>query len=159
MYGFGPQFVSEFKSADIPLKNVSQENGSSQEILEFSWQYGVFDNPGSQGWHGLKGKVSNGFFILDQGGHQIYRSQVYVPVTGYYRIEIEGVDPDYLLVDQKPADRNILLEEGWHQCTVAYANTEKGKFRFQKEHIGILEREVLWYFPGIICYPGKTIFI
>jgi len=156
VYGFGPQFVSEFKSADIPLKNVSQENGSSQEILEFSWQYGVFDNPGSQGWHGLKGKVSNGFFILDQGGHQIYRSQVYVPVTGYYRIEIEGVDPDYLLVDQKPADRNILLEEGWHQCTVAYANTEKGKFRFQKgTYRDFRKRSSVVFFPASSVTPEK----
>ena len=124
--------------------------------MEFSWQYGVFDNPGSQGWHGLKGKVSDGFFILDQGAHQIYKSKVYVPVTGSYRIEIDGVQPDSLLIDQKPANENVWLEEGWHPCTVAYANTEKGKFKFQKgTYRDFRKRSSVVFFPASSVTPAK----
>lgn len=156
VYGFGPQFVTECTSTDIPLDNVLQGNESSGEMLEFSWQYGVFDNPGSQGWHGLKGKVSDGFFILDQGAHQIYKSKVYVPVTGSYRIEIDGVQPDFLLIDQKPANENIWLEEGWHPCTVAYANTEKGKFKFQKgTYRDFRKRSSVVFFPASSVTPAK----
>ena len=62
------------------ISDVLAESRKPGKILEFSWQFGVFDNPGSQGWHGLKGKVSDGFFILDQGGHQIYRRHLSYPM-------------------------------------------------------------------------------
>lgn len=114
----------------------------------FSWQYGVWDNPGSQGMHGLKAKVNDGFFILDQGGHQLYKTWVYAPDNGRYRMEIEGVTPDSLLIDGQSVSPTmslttspiismvtpptISLTKGWHRLLVAYANTEKTKYTAER---------------------------
>ena len=156
VYGFGPQFTAEIIPANIPLEKVLQKKNTSKNMLEFSWQYGVYDNPGSQGWHGLKGKVSDGFFILDQGAHQIYKTKVFVPTNGSYRIEVEGVQPDCIQVDGKDVDELVSLEKGWHSCTVAYAHTEKGSFKFQKgEYRDFRKRGAVVFFPASSATPKK----
>ncbi|MDR1980152.1 MAG: hypothetical protein LBQ39_00855 [Tannerellaceae bacterium] len=113
MYGFGAQF------------RLQQEKEETGDMLEFSWQYGVYGNPGPQGYHGLKGKISDGFFILDKGGHQVYHTWVYAPRKDHYRIEAYGTEPDDLLIGQQQAGKTITLDKGWHQLSVAYANTAK----------------------------------
>ena len=70
IYGYGPQY--ETCSDSFP----------DWKTVSFSWQYGVWDNPGAQGYHGLKGKISDGFFILDRGGLQRFRTYVYVKESG-----------------------------------------------------------------------------
>lgn len=158
IYGYGPQFISYFKSEDNPLSDISDilKESESGKMLEFSWQYGVFDNPGSQGWHGLKGKVSDGFFILNQGGHQIYRSMVYAPAEGNYRIEISGVEPDFLLVDGKPAAKNVRLDQGWHQVAAAYANTKKTEFQLHRgAYRDFRDRSAVVFFPSSSPTPEK----
>lgn len=47
-----------------------------------------------QGYHGLKGKVDDRFFILDKGKNQQFRTHVYAPRKRGYRIETDGVKPD-----------------------------------------------------------------
>lgn len=159
IYGYGEQFVSYFKSAGESMSNISDvlaESRKPGKILEFSWQFGVFDNPGSQGWHGLKGKVSDGFFILDQGGHQIYRSMVYAPAKDNYRVEVCGIKPDFLLVDGKAVNENLLLDQGWHQVVVAYIGTPKTEFKFQKgAYRDFRERSAVVFFPASSLTPEK----
>lgn len=134
IYGFGMQALLYTISADQSIQeavSAVNEGRLPYAPYDFSWQYGVWDNPGSQGMHGLKGKVSDGFFILDQGCHQIYKTQVYAPEDGSYRIETEGVIPDLLLIDGKNSVGKVRLEKGWHQLVVAYANTEKSTYVFE----------------------------
>ncbi|MDR0844318.1 MAG: hypothetical protein LBN71_03790, partial [Tannerella sp.] len=145
VYGFGPQmqafFYDDFKSG----------TALSEELTEFSWQYGVWDNPGSQGWHGLKGKVDDGFLILDRGSDaQVYRTEAYVPVRGDYRVETSGVPPGWILIDKDiqapvtkaalengaraetdavPANCTVTLDKGWHLLTVGYPETAKTEYK------------------------------
>lgn len=135
VYGFGPQMeYFPVPSADpleksITLLNEKKESISQNaSLLEFSWQFGVYDQPGTQGWHGLKGKVSDGFFILDQGVHQLYKTQVFAPEDGMYRVEISGVNPTHILINNQQVDRNNYLKKGWHQLIVAFADTKKDPF-------------------------------
>jgi len=157
VYGFGPQFIYRPAPTDIPLSTVVNSSRASrlpEEILEYSWQYGVFDNPGSQGWHGLKGKVSDGFFILDQGSHQIYHTRVFAPEKANYRIEVSGVEPDYLLIDQQKINKEVTLNKGWHPLTVAYANTKEGKYRFKKgAYRDFRDRSAVVLFPSTSLSP------
>jgi len=110
VYGFGFQFRS-----DAPV--------------EFSWQYGVYDQPGSQGYHGLKGKVNDGFLILDRGGKQVFTTFVYASVKGDYRIETVQTKPDMVKIDGKVADSEVVtLDKGWHPLEITFNNTEKGEY-------------------------------
>jgi hypothetical protein len=152
VYGFGPQMFADnrpsgecIETAVASLKHAE----SPGELLEFSWQYGVWDNPGSQGWHGLKGKVSDGFLILDRGAHQLYRTQVYVPQQGDYRIETDGIQPAQLLIDGVPADGKVTLSKGWHPLIAAYPDTKKTGFRMQTgSYRDSRERSAVVLFPA-----------
>ena len=121
-YGYAPQALVEWTDG---------ENFS--DTVSYSWKYGVWDNPGSQGWHGLKGKVSDGFFILDKGGDQLFRTSVYAGKTGVYRILQDGVSADAIKVDDNDVTgmSTIRLRKGWHELSVLYRNTEKQNYRSQ----------------------------
>ena len=119
IYGYGPQY--ETYSDSFP----------NWKTVSFSWQYGVWDNPGAQGYHGLKGKISDGFFILDRGGLQRFRTYVYVKESGTYRVEQIGTLADVVLIDGAFAHEKIELTQGWHSLLVEYANTCKIEYKSQ----------------------------
>jgi hypothetical protein len=132
IYGYAPYMETINLDAKTNLKEAVADGLSEEEWTPycFSWQYGVFDSPGSQGYHGLKGKVDNRFIILDQGCHQIFRTKVYAPADGQYRIEQEGVMPDVATMDgQLISGTTISLTKGWHEMIIAYANTPKESYR------------------------------
>lgn len=114
IYGYGPQAVLNY--------GISQS-----EEYAFSWEYGVWDNPGSQGYHGLKSKISDGFFILDKGGKQTFSTYVYAPVEGDYRVEQIYTRADKILVDDKVITDLVHLTQGWHSLVTEYENTVKAE--------------------------------
>ena len=110
IYGYGPQAVLNY--------------GKRQsEVYDFSWEYGVWDNPGSQGYHGLKSKICDGFFILDKGGKQTFTTYVYAPTDGDYRIEQIYTPANKILLDDKQVAAEVQLAKGWHSLVVEYENT------------------------------------
>ena len=114
IYGYGPQAMLNY--------------GKSQsEVYDFSWEYGVWDNPGSQGYHGLKSKVCDGFFILDKGGKQTFSTYVYAPQADNYRIEQIYTLADRILIDDKEVTDKVALSQGWHSLVVEYENTVERK--------------------------------
>lgn len=114
---------------DSCLERIEGDSSVEWEPYAFSWQYGVRDNPGSQGYHGLKGKVDNRFLILDRGGHQLFRTFVYAPRAGTYRIEQEGTRPAYIYIDGKTVGESLVaLSEGWHRLLLAYPDTKRGSY-------------------------------
>lgn len=117
IYGYGPQAETGTEG----LRNWTS--------LSFSWQYGVWDNPGAQGYHGLKGKVDDRFFILDKGGDQQFVTYVYAPETGTYRIETEGVAPDYIQIEGKDVEQTVSLQKGWHLLLVGYYGTQQAAYQ------------------------------
>ncbi len=115
IYGYGPQAILE--------------HHSQSTVYDFSWEYGVWDNPGSQGWHGLKSKVDDGFFILDKGGKQVFRTHVYAPAKGTYRIEQMHVKADRITIDGQEVAGQVNLAKGWHPLVAEYENTLVEKSR------------------------------
>ena len=127
IYGYGEQATLEW--------------GGKREPYNFSWQYGVWGEPGSQGYHGLKSKVSDGFFILDKGKAQRFSTCVYVPQSGNYRIEQIYTPADKIIIDgNKVADSQglalnlenftssvVRLKRGWHSMVVEYDTREPKK--------------------------------
>lgn len=51
---FGPQFIS--------CEKLPDGNSADGSRVEFSWRYGIENDPGHQGYHGLKGYIHNDIF-------------------------------------------------------------------------------------------------
>lgn len=106
----------------------------------FSWQYGVENNPGSQGYHGLKGRVDNNFLILDKGRNMLFRTQFYAPETDFYVLITGNVTPEGIYIDgenirsedivsregpngQRETRYTVNLRKGWHSLLLVFTNT------------------------------------
>lgn len=136
IYGYGLQTFEYSFSGDKLIEECLLEIAENKAFFSpysFSWQYGVWDNPGSQGMHGLKAKIDNRFFILNKKGHQVFRTQVYANNDGEYEIVLQGVNPDIILIDNvKTASNKVFLKQGWHSLLVVYANTIERKYKFER---------------------------
>ena len=87
-YSFGPGFWV-INSSDEEGEALLDQVLSEKEVLktgnkvhtweqyDYSLREGVEGNPGSQGYHGLKGQVSDDFFILEKGGTYFYKTFVH----------------------------------------------------------------------------------
>lgn len=158
VYGYAPYMQTLTLDASINLDSLLQ---SRMETLIwqpycYSWQYGVFDNPGSQGYHGLKGKVDDRFIILDKGGHQLFKTLMYVEKPNNYHIEQEGVSPDFLLIDGViTTSDKCFLSKGWHNLLLAYARTAKGKYNLPDKKANSVDNRnrsaVVFYEEGMLC--------
>lgn len=139
IYGYGPQVETK-------------ADGTDWSSVSFSWQYGVWDNPGAQGYHGLKGKIDDRFFILDKGENQRFRTFVYAPEDGSYRIERVGVAPDYIRIDNENVIGDMVsLKKGWHPLEVAYSGSEKVEYQLRT---GLLTDDRKRGF--VVLYPSTT---
>lgn len=129
--GYGPYMMMACVDPAVPIESVvkTQGRGSVWTPYPWSWQHGVFDSPGSQGYHGLKGKVDSRFLILDRGAHQLFRTRVLAPSGGKYRIVREGVAPTCVKIDGREVKEGIVrLRKGWHDLFIAYAGTSASEY-------------------------------
>ena len=127
-YGFGEQMEfladSSSLSTDQLLAEIHAGKRHDWQPYDFSWQYGVEGEPGSQGYHGLKGRVDNRFLILDRGTKMLFRTHVLAPENGNYVIQTEGVQPNRLLIDhQSIHDNRVELKKGWHELIAVFEHT------------------------------------
>lgn len=136
IYGYGAHLMTKTFAPHLDLDSLESVLTTRPSITDdtwlpytYSWQYGVFDQPGGQGWHGLKAKVDGRFLILDRGGHQCFYTKVYAPSDATYRIIVEGVKPHGLYIDNKPSHSTaIALTKGWHTLLMTYADTPREDF-------------------------------
>jgi hypothetical protein len=98
----------------------------SWEPYAFSWRWGVEDQPGSQGYHGLKGKVSDHFLIMGKEGHYLFSFFVEVPDEMEVRVLQEGKKAYGIWIDgQKLIGETLELSAGQHQVMICF-NQIKG---------------------------------
>ncbi len=157
-YGYADFMETAAIDAAIDLKSFLEQSDFDSHVAwrpyAFSWQYGVRDNPGSQGFHGLKGKVDNRFLILDQGGHQLFRTFVYAPSPGNYRIEQEGARPACIYIDGKPAGESLVaLSEGWHRLLLAYSDTKRGSYVLSEKQSNSIDGRDR---SAVLLYPAES---
>jgi hypothetical protein len=146
---------------------------------EFSWRWGVENQPGSQGYHGLKGKISDHFLIMGKGGHHFFTSFIHVPRDMTVRVLQEGREPYGIWIDSKKLmGKTLRLATGRHRIMVCYKNIKaepgpRGNHPIDKRARSAVvlvedrteQRERLplsmkWYGqPGILrydCYSSKA---
>ena len=67
LHSYGPQMLLHKAAAaltpeqEVALSMATQPGQGDWSSYEFSWRYGLEDNPGHQGYHGTKGKISDNF--------------------------------------------------------------------------------------------------
>lgn len=158
IYGYGPYMLACTIDESEDVDKFIASDAGDWKPYSWSWQYGVFDSPGSQGYHGLKAKVDPRFLILDQGGHQLFKTNVYVPKNGKYRVVVEGVEPDRLLVDGNAVKAGELkMKAGWHALLVAYCGTKKTEYDLSKlrgDTIDDRDRSMVMFYPAGAAEPA-----
>ncbi|MDG1358227.1 MAG: glycosyl hydrolase, partial [Akkermansiaceae bacterium] len=80
LHGYGPQMLmhkaatalTTQQEAALSRSFTPYETGQGEQAewtkYDFSWRYGVEDNPGHQGYHGTKGKISDNFLRVGKDG-------------------------------------------------------------------------------------------
>lgn len=159
IYGCGPymETCEADSSEDIDAFLAEGMDKAAWRPYVWSWQYGVPDSPGSQGWHGLKSRVDDRFLILDKGMHQIFRTNVYAPAKGEYRLCVEGKAPYKIFIDGKVSvEGKVALRAGWHRLVVAYANTVRTDYSLvgmRSSSIDRRDRSMVMLYPSSAPQP------
>jgi len=74
LHSYGPQMllhkaaVAMTPEQEVALSMATQPGQGDWSSYEFSWRYGLEDNPGHQGYHGTKGKISDNFLRVGAEG-------------------------------------------------------------------------------------------
>jgi len=140
--GFGPQFL---KLGALPiLPTVAQLaklephkpgdetsiNGIKYQWEEycFSWQHGVENDPGHQGYHGLKGQMYDDFIRLGAPAEE-KMSKIHIPEeTGNYYILSTSV----IANDKGNYDKAIRLNKGANAVLAVYSKSCETFLTFRK---------------------------
>ena len=194
---YGPQFyrlgplpasadssMLDAKLAMIDQVEVNQPveiNGKKYywQSYEFSWRWGLKDDAGHQGYHGMKGQVNNeniSFGKIDrflkykpvyplkaeaEGSIYYLWSNVVSPGQLQARIQRSGLLPSKAYLNNSPveADKELVaLKQGKNPLLLKYNNVGRGTFVFEnKEITGRIEKPVSlatdWYLnPAILPY-------
>jgi hypothetical protein len=143
--GFGPAF---YKIGPLPenidvskiSKTLLQDEAKSDGVLfdgkfykwepySFSWRYGVENDPGHQGWHGLKEQMYDEFIRLgkpdvqwtsivykkeDAGTNYFLYTNVYAPESGNYHLLTGGIKPSSLWLNdiETVPNQKVNLKKG-----------------------------------------------
>jgi hypothetical protein len=164
---FGPRFwklgplpenavtaSSETRLADVRQMDPSGKmeiNGTAFQWFpyEFSMRWGNEEDPGHQGYHGLKENVGDDFICLgtprwasreyvydpEPGGSRYYLwTSVFSPLVREVRILSGGIRPSAVFLDGaalKELTRTIRLSSGFHSLLLRYDGVGRGHFVFE----------------------------
>ncbi len=194
---YGPQFFrlgplpasadsadTEAKLAALEQVNLDQPveiNGTKYfwKPYEFSWRWGLKDDAGHQGYHGLKGLVNNDLISLGV----IDRSQKHMPVyplktegegSVYYlwstvsspgkslaRIDQSGLLPAKIYLNNgliRPGNEIVELRSGTNPVLLKYNKIGRGYFVLEDSQAGINRKHTVplstdWYLnPNVLPY-------
>jgi hypothetical protein len=123
---------------DILNENTGWEN------YDYSLRFGVEDNPGSQGYHGLKYKISDDFLLMPEAGTYFFKTYIRSESKSKVDIELSGKEPDAIFVNGKriKSDR-LVLKKGVHPVLLMYTGVKEKKFNNHWEVVDLRERSAV----------------
>ncbi|MGI5894936.1 MAG: glycosyl hydrolase [Candidatus Merdivicinus sp.] len=170
-----------FREACLSGMNGSWETFRDYEI---SMRYGIWNDPGLEGYHGLKARVTDDFLTVGQkketmtgseyipdekGFGRVYATFVNCPETGNYRLESGSMKPDFFALDgveQPFPDGTIRLEKGLHRICAGYKSCGRTHLAVVLENAEPVSQDMAmrWYdYPGMADFDcmgenaqGKT---
>jgi alpha-L-rhamnosidase/Glycosyl hydrolases family 2, sugar binding domain len=102
---------------------------------EYSWRWGVENHPGSQGYHGMKGNVSDDFLIMGRSGSYYFRTSVTVTEKTNAQLVVSGREPETVWLNgQLLAERQVVLDKGKNDLFFSYSGV-KGQTHRDSVHI------------------------
>ncbi len=204
MVSYGPQFLKlgpfpantdfeilESKLAQLVKVDANQSvemNGKqySWAPYEFSWRWGLKDDRGHQGYHGLKGEINNELISFGK----IDKSKIHIPSyplskepegTVYYlwstvlttkkmpaSINKGGIKPTKIIINQSAIDINsttVELKQGINSVLLKYNSVGRGYFVFEDNSAAKTSAKAVslatdWYLKSSVfpfnCFPQST---
>ena len=143
LYGYGTKwlcagpFADEKEAEQILLAGIFGDL-SQYHAYEISERFGIYGDPGEQGYHGLKGRVDSDFLVLgeryetltgsgyrndERGSRRIFYTNIRCERKGKIYILTGDRKPYLLFVDGKAVEENrtfLELEKGYHSVFAAY---------------------------------------
>jgi len=158
-YSYGPKFWKLHcydRDAEKVLKQITDnEERFKWEKYDYSSRFGVEDYPGSQGYHGLKYKVSDNFLLMPDAGTYFFKTYINCEKKSKVDIEISGKEPDALFVNGKRKRSNkLVLKEGVHLVLLLYTGVKEKKFNNHWEVVDLRERsDLVFKKAGTVIKP------
>jgi hypothetical protein len=169
-YSYGPKFMKlHCKDDDVEEvltqilnneENIETINGHYRwESYDYSLRYGVEDNPGSQGYHGLKYKISNDFLLMPDEGSYFFKTFINCENKSLVDIELSGKKPDAIFINGKKIKSNKLsLKKGINPVVLLYTGVKERKYSNYWEMVDLRERSaVLFKKSGSILKPAESL--
>lgn len=171
--------LRERRSIDPHTPIEWKEQRYSWQPYEFSWRDGIEDDPGHQGYHGLKGEVHDDTIALGRG-EQTHTAIVRVPEAGGTRyflwttVDVKqpctakvlcgGLLPSRLWIDGGPLAldaENVALSSGKHSFLLRYDEVGRGYCfladqSFQRPPLDPHKATLRWHnAPGILPFDAQ----
>lgn len=155
--GYGPYFLTKEAFANEAEYQSALEQarlGQTEDFTPyvFSMRYGVEGLPGHQGYHGLKGQVSDDFLTIgvpkltgtsdtflpyENGFGKVFCTDVVCEFDVQATILCGDIKPDRLFVNGKPADFNapICLHKGANRIAAGYQDCGRTHLIFTTDEV------------------------
>ena len=152
-YSFGPRvwqlIVSQEEAQSVLPQILSGKDkiqvdgvGKEWEQYDFSLKEGVENQPGSQGYHGLKYKVSDDFLILSEAKCYYFKTFVTSEQNKMAEIHISGMKPDSIWLNGQLVNTDkVNLQKGDNALLIYYNNSENLGLRNITGHHAIDQRK------------------
>ena len=128
-------------------------------MYDYSLRIGVEDNPGSQGFHGLKYKISDDFLLMPKEGSYFFKTYLNCENKTLVDIEISGKKPDAIFINGKRIKSGTSsLKKGTNSVILLYTEVKEKKFSNHWETVDLRERSaVLFKKSGSILKPAESL--
>ncbi len=159
---YGPKFWKlhcKDEDSKALLKQIRKNKAQTWESYDYSWRTGVEDNPGSQGYHGLKYKVSDDFLLMPEAGSYFFKTYLNSDKKTKVDIEISGKKPDVLFINGKKIKSGTTsLKKGSNPVILLYTGVEEKTYSNHWETVDLRERSaVLFKKTGSILKPAESL--
>ena len=169
-YSYGPKFLQlQCKDSDVEkiLKQILKNEKNLKTLNEdykwenydYSLRFGMENNPGSQGYHGLKYKVSNEFLLMPEEGSYFFKTYVNSEYNSLVDIEISGREPEAMFINGKKIKSSSLsLRKGINSVLLLFTGVKEKKFTNHWEAVDFRERSaVIFKKSGSIIKSKETL--
>ena len=166
-YSYGPKFWKLHCQDEDAEKVLMRITGSEEhsdllnddyrwETYEYSLRNGVEDNPGSQGYHGLKYKISDDFLLMPEAGTYFFKTYINCESNSEVEMEISGKEPDAIFVNgEKVKSNKLVLKKGVHPVLLMYTGVRENIFNNHWEVVDLRERSaVVFKQAGTVIKPN-----
>ncbi len=114
----------------------------------YSLRFGKEDDPGRQGWHGLKERITDEYLTFGRqvdrhhqydyeeevpGGVYYFYTYVYAPQAQRARLLTGSLRPDVVFVNRKPMGQWAELNAGYNLVTARFSGTGRTYLLFERE--------------------------